>query len=255
MRGDFPILSEVAYVTMKRMSGLTVVITLLLLLLPPGGWCGSSDSRASRFSVYSHGFRIGEATSVCSLAGNGDRATCRLSNFTRIHATFLLRSYSLENHEEALVGRDGTLRYTRSCRENGHPFTVEGTLENNEFRIRVAENRSVRTIVIPRESYDYTTMECPERFLKREGEKISLRLLDFEALEVVMRHYTWVRSEELRVHGRSYTFRVIEFEDKNKKCRRWIRNDDVGVMIARQEGTGKAGSYSAKLVEYKTLLF
>jgi hypothetical protein len=255
MRGDLPILAEVVYATMKRLCALTVVITLLQLLLPLEGWCGSGDSRASRFSVYSHGFRIGEATSVCSLVGSGDRATCRLSNFTRIHARFLVRSYSLENHEEALVGRDGTLRYTRSCRENGHPFTVEGALENNEFRIRVAENRAVRTIVIPRERYDYTTMDCPERFLKREGETVSLRLLDFEALDVVTRHYTWVRSEELRVNGRSYTFRVIEFEDKNKRCRRWIRSDDVGVMIARQEGTGKAGSYSVRLVEYKTLLF
>lgn len=205
--------------------------------------------------MYSHGFRIGEATSVCSLVGSGDHASCKLSNFTKINARFLLRSYSLENHEEALVGRDGTLRYTRSCRENGHPLTVEGALENNEFRIRVAENRGVRTIVIPRERYDYTTVECPERFLKREGEKVSLRLLDFEALEVVTRHYTWVRSEEVRINGKSYTFRVIDFEDKNKKCRRWIRSDDLGVMIARQEGSGKAGSYSAKLVEYKMLLF
>lgn len=237
---------------MKRLSALTVLIALLL---PLAGWCGNSDSRASRFTVYSHGFRIGEATSVCSLVGNGDRSTCRFSNFTRINATFLVRSYSLENREEALVGRDGTLRYTRTCRENGHPLTVEGALENNEFRIRVAETRGVRTIVIPRERYDYTTVECPERFLKREGEKVSLRLLDFEALEVVTRHYTWVRSEELRINGKSYTFRVIEFEDKNKKCRRWIRSDDAGVMIARQEGSGKAGSYSARLVEYKSLLF
>lgn len=230
-------------------------MTLLLLSLAPAGWCGGGDSRESRFAVYSHGFRIGEATALCSLAGSGERATCRFSTSTRIHATLLLRSYSLENHEEALVGRDGTLRYARSCRENGHPFAVEGGLENNEFRIRVTESRGVRTIVIPRGSYDCTTMECPEIQLKHEGEKVSLRLLDFEALEVVTRHYTWVRSEELRINGRSYTFRVIEFEDKNKRCRRWIRSDDVGVMIARQEGSGRAGSYSARLVEYRTPLF
>lgn len=249
--------TEVSESTMKRLPCHVVAFSLLIvaLLLSRSGWCLAGDSGASRFSIYSHGFRIGEATTVCSLTGSGDRTTCRFSNSTRIHASFLVRSYSLEKHEEALVGKGGTLRYTRSCRENGHSLAVEGALENNEFRIRVTENRDVRTIVIPRGRYDYTTMECPEIYLKREGEKVTLRLLDFDTLEVVTRHYTWLRSEELRVGGKSYTFRVVEFEDKNKRCRRWIRSDDAGVMIARQEGNGKGGSYSARLIEYKSLLF
>jgi hypothetical protein len=235
---------------MKQRLGYVLAVSLLTLL-STGVWGGSSDSRESRFAVYSHGFRIGEATSVCSLAGNGDNTTYKFSNTTRVNANFLLRSYSLEKHEDALVGRDGTLRYTRSSKENGHAVTIEGALENDEFRIRVIEKKVTRILSIPRERYDYTTMECPEIHMKREGEKMTVRLLDFEALEVVTRHYSWVRSEELQVGGKSYTFRVIDFDDKNKKCRRWIRIDDVGVMIARQEGTGKSGAYSVKLVEYK----
>jgi hypothetical protein len=223
----------------------------LLMLFSTGVWGGNSDSRESRFTVYSHGFRIGEATSVCSLTGNGDHVTYKFSNTTKVNANFLLRSYSLEKHEDALVGRDGTLRYTRSSKENGHAVTIEGALENAEFHIKVIEKKVARTLSIPRERYDYTTMECPEIHMKREGERMTVRLLDFEALDVVTRRYTWVRSEDLQIGGKTYTFRVIDFEDKNKKCRRWIRVDDVGVMIARQVGSGKNGAYSLKLVEYK----
>ena len=226
----------------------------LAALLSTGVWGGNSDSRESRFAVYSHGLRIGEATSVCSLAGNGENATYTFSTTTRVNANFLVSSYLLDNHEDAVVGRSGTLRYSRTARENGNAFTVEGALENNAFRLKVTEHNTARTLTIPRERYDYTAMECPEIRMKREGEKMTVRLLDFEALEVVTRNYTWVRSEDLQVGGKTYTFRVVDFEDKNKKCRRWIRVDDVGVMIARQEGSGKKGAYSAKLLDYKSPL-
>ena len=215
------------------------------------GWSGNGDSRESRFTVYSHGFRVGEAVSHCSMTGNGDNATVLFSNTTKVNASFLVKSYLLDNHEDAVVGKIGTLRYSRTMRENGRQRVVEGALENSSFRIKVTEQASVRRLAIPRESYDYTTMECPEIHMKREGEKMAVRLLDFEMLEVVVRHYNWVRTEELRIGGKTYSFRVVDFEDKNKKGRRWIRVDDVGVMIARQEGSGRSGSYSARLVEYK----
>ena len=234
---------------------LAIAFAIAIFMLPAQGVrSGNSETRESRFSVYSHGLRIGEATSVCSLSNSGEHNSFRFSNSTRINANFLIRSYSLENHEDAVVGKEGTLRYSRSGKENGVATTVEGALENNEFRLRITENNSPRTLAIPRERYDYTTMECPEIRLKHEGEKMTARLLDLENLEVVTRHYNWVRSEELQIGGRKYTFRVVDFEDKNKKCRRWVRPDNVGVMIARQEGQGKSGAYSVKLVEYKSLV-
>lgn len=223
-------------------------------LLVPGVWGGNSDSRESRFAVYSHGLRIGEATAVCSQAGRGDSAIYTFSNTTKVSAHFLVHSYLLDNHEDAVVGKAGTLRYSRTVKENGNAVTVEGALENNAFRLKVTDQNSARVLSIPRERYDYTAVDCPEIHMKREGERMTVRLLDFEALEVVTRHYTWVRSEALHVGGKTYTFRVVDYEDKNKKCRRWIRVDDVGVMIARQEGSGKKGAYSVKLVEYRAPL-
>ncbi len=235
---------------MKRWFGYVLMVSFFTLLAT-GVWGGTSDSRESHFTVYSHGFRIGESTSLCSLTGSKDHIAYKFSNTTKVNANFLLHSYTMEKHEDALVGKDGTLRYTRFSKENGNAVTVEGALENAEFRIKVIEKKVARTLSIPRERYDYTTMECPEIHMKREGEKMTVRLLDFEALDVVTRRYTWIRSENLQVGGKTYSFRVIDFEDKNKKCRRWIRADEVGVMIARQEGSGKSGAYSVKLVEYK----
>ncbi|NVN91709.1 MAG: hypothetical protein HXX11_14045 [Desulfuromonadales bacterium] len=238
---------------MKYLFACLLALTLGAFL-SSGVWGGNSDTRESRFAVYSHGFRIGEATAVCSLAGNGDSAIYTFSNTTKVTANFLVHSYLLDNHEDAVVGKGGTLRYSRTVKENGNAVTVEGALENNAFRLKVTEQNTSRVLSIPRERYDYTAVECPEIHMKREGEMMTVRLLDFEALEVVTRHYTWVRSEALHVGGKTYTFRVVDFEDKNKKCRRWIRVDDVGVMIARQEGSGKKGAYSVKLVEYKSPL-
>src|SRR6185369_4398152 len=113
------------------------------------------------------------------------------------------------------------------------------------------ESNARRVLNFPRDQYDYTTMECPELHLKKEGDKMSARLLDLETLEIVTRRYTWVRSEEVQVGSMKHDFMVIDFEDKNKKCRRWIKPDALGAIIARQEGRGKFGSYSVRMVDYR----
>ncbi len=212
-------------------------------------WSSSADKRASRFSIHSHGIRIGDASSTCS---RGDDNTIIFSNATRIEANFIVRSYSLDSKEYAVVGKNGTVSYSRTSLENGKSTVAKGLLENGQFKLNIMENDVKRSTFIPRTEYDFTTMECPETLLTQVGEKKSIRLLDLENMEVVKRHYTWIRNEEVRIRGKSYNCRVIDFEDKNKKCRRWIRPDDLGVMVARQDGSGKAGTYSVRMVEYKS---
>ncbi len=63
-----------------------------------------------------------------------------------------------------------------------------------------------------------------------------MRLLDLETLSVVTRRYTWVRSEDVTVDGKRIRCRVIDFEDPNKKCRRWISAGEPGVIITRSRG-------------------
>jgi hypothetical protein len=68
---------------------------------------------------------------------------------------------------------------------------------------------------------------------------------------VVTRHYRWVKSEDVAVDGRRVRCRVIDFEDPNKKCRRWIAPDEAGALVVRQDGSGKDGSYSIRLTKFK----
>lgn len=231
--------------------GILIAFTLALItLLTTIARSGISGTKESHFNVYSHGFRIGKVTSSNSLSADAASNTLKYSSSANINAYFIVSSYTLETYEEALIAKEGTLRYSRSNTENGHSSHVEGILENNAFVVTVTENNASRVFTFPRGDFDYTTMECPELHIKKAGDKMSARLLDLETVEIVTRRYTWVRSEEIPVGPVKYNFRVIDFEDRNKKCRRWIRPDAIGAMVARQDGHGKFGSYSVRMVEY-----
>ncbi|MCM2359954.1 MAG: hypothetical protein NDI77_17515 [Geobacteraceae bacterium] len=44
---------------------------------------------------------------------------------------------------------------------------------------------------------------------------------------------------------------MVDFEDPNKKCRRWIRPDELGAIVVRQDGKGKEGSYSLRMTQLR----
>ncbi len=166
---------------------------------------------------------------------------------TRVNADLLVMSYTLEGEEEARIAPEGTVAYRKRWQENGKPHEVEGRLEGETFRcVAKGSDAGNHTVSIPRGSYDATTMDCPELRLKAEGERMTLRLLDLEACEVLPRTYRWVRSERAMVSRVNDLFRVIEFRDRNKSGTRWILPDSVGVRIARQDGESSKGSYSVR---------
>ena len=96
---------------------------------------------------------------------------------------------------------------------------------------------------------DFTTMDCPELRIKAEGESLTVRILDLELCEVVMRSYRWVKSERVTLNGVADHFRVVEFHDLNKAGTRWILPDMVGVRIARQDGKTRNGAYSVRAID------
>ncbi len=210
-----------------------------------------AETRESNYTVHAKGLKVGELRSVCSLVPRNEKKALKYEATTRIHADFLVYSYKLDTQEEALVGEEGTVRYRRTTRENGNVCQVEGRLDHGRFLLDISENGARRTMSVGREQYDCTTMECPEVTLQREGEEKALRLLDLETLVVVTRRYRWVKSEDVVVDGKRINCRVIDFEDPNKKCRRWIRPDELGAIIARQDGKGKGGSYSLRMAHLK----
>lgn len=227
-----------------------MMVALALVLLGAPSARTSEGTKESRYKIYSRGLRVGELTSTISHQPGSDGKILKFASTCSIKANFVVYSYAMENREEAMVGENGTVSYLRTERENDTKRRVEGKLVDGRFHLQVQENGSTRSVVIDRNRYDATTMECPEVAIKKEGDRLELRLLDFETLSVVTRKYTWVKSEEVTLGGKTFRCRVIDFEDANKKCRRWIKPDDPGVIITRQDGRGKNGSYSLRMTDY-----
>jgi hypothetical protein len=105
----------------------------------------------------------------------------------------------------------------------------------------------MRSIVVPRNSYDYTTMECPEAHLDfSDKTHVTLNILDVEKMAVVKREYRLVRNEHYTVAGKEFPCRVIDYTDLNKKARRWISWDGSAVVMYRQDSRGEKNSYSVQ---------
>jgi len=234
---------------LQKRSGFLIagLFTLLLVWSANDSLAESFESRESDYFVYAKGLKVGELKTVCAAESAEGRRMVKFHSDMRINADFIVYSYALATTEEAIVGDGGTLRYRQTTRENDKLRQVDGRFENDSFHLELKENGTSRTLVIARNEYDFTTMECPEIRLKKEGDELALRLLDLETLSVVTRRYRWIRCEDVVVNGKRFRCRVIDFEDVNKKCRRWITEDNLGVIIARQDGNGKTGSYSLRM--------
>lgn len=217
-----------------------------------GSTANPAAMKESSYNIFSRGIRVGELKTVCSLIPYNEKKALKFESTTRVNANFLIYSYKLDADESALVSDEGTVRYQRTTREKNSVCQVEGRLEQGRFLLDIRENGIKRTLAVNRERYDYTTIECPEITMKHEGDEMKLRLLDLETLMVVTRAYRWVKSEDITVNGQQIHCRVIDFEDPNKRGRRWIRPDEVGAVIMRQVGTGKNGSYSLRIAHMKS---
>lgn len=239
--------------TARLRTVLPLLLLLTLLLWPKAGQSlASADSRESRYEIVSHGFRVGTLQTNFSLVPFDGHQALKYSSVTHIHASLLFYSLDAETKEEAVVDDDATVSYRRNSRRNGSSTDVTGRAEKDGFHLDVTADGVKRSLVFDRKLYDHTTMECPELLLKHEGDEMTERILDFETLSIVTRHYRWVRTEDVAVGEGKVRCRVIDFEDQNKKGRRWIRQDGLGVIIARQDGTGKDGSYSLRMTKLNT---
>ncbi|MDD2944043.1 MAG: hypothetical protein PHC51_13890, partial [bacterium] len=166
---------------------------------------------------------------------------------TVVKASFLWMWYNLDTTEKGTLQKGGLVSYSRKGRENGATIDIEGRLENSSFRFDAHEQGVARSVIIPRSSYDYTTMECPEARQDFSGKaEVSLRILDVEKMAVVKRDYRLVSTAQYTVAGKEYPCRVVDYSDRNKKARRWIAWDGTTVVMYRQDGRGEKDSYSVR---------
>jgi hypothetical protein len=209
---------------------------------------GFHKVRESFYSVYSHGFKVGEVKAVCEPLPVDNKKRFRFHSETTVQASFLFYSYNLAKTEEALVTDDGAYYYKRTSMQNGKGQQVEGQLQRNGFVFTIEENGEKHTQFIGRDEYDSTTMDCPEVTMGPEEKEKIIRVLDFEHLKVLKRSYKWLKNEDIQVEGKPVQCKVIEFADAYKRCRRWVKIDELGVLVVRQDGNGKDGSYSTRIV-------
>jgi hypothetical protein len=223
---------------------LTVAICLVPACLLSAG---NNSKTVARYKVSSMGLAIGDVTTTQRLTGDSGTANIHFETRTAVKASFLWMGYQQDTIEKGTLQKQNLVSYVRKGQENGATIDIEGRLENSSFRFEVREKGVMRSIVIPRSSYDYTTMECPEAQMDFSGKaEVSLRILDVEKMAVVKRDYRLVRTSQYAVGGKEYPCRIVDFSDINKKARRWIAWDGTAVVMYRQDGRGEKDSYSVR---------
>jgi hypothetical protein len=206
------------------------------------------QGRTMRYRVTSRGLGVGEMKTVISPTRHAGARAVRFESSLDIAANLLFFKVNSSTREDAVIGESGALSYQRKSQDNGKSSEVEAVLDGGEFRFKLYENGLARSVTVPRSSYDFTTMDCPETTMKREGDRMEVRLLNLEQGRVVTRKFHWIKNEELAIGGKRLHCRVVDFEDAENSCRRWVSCGAGGVVIVRQDGKGKHGTYSLRMV-------
>jgi hypothetical protein len=221
----------------------------LVLFLTPGLLFSArnSEKTVALYNVSSRGFSIGEIATTQRRTEENGVVTVLFETRTAVKASFLWMGYHQDTIEKGTLLKKELVSYSRKGQDNGATIDVEGRLENSAFRFDVREQKAMHSIVIPRNSYDYTTMECPEAHLDfTDKSQITLNILDVEKMAVVKREYHLVRNENYTIAGKEYPCRVVDYTDLNKKARRWINWDGSAVVMYRQDSRGGKNAYSVQ---------
>ena len=228
--------------------GFQLPLLFFLFLIPSvASYAGMPVKTVAHYNVSSMGISIGDVTTTQRLTDENGASTAHFETRTSVRASFLWMGYQLSSTEKGTLLNGALASYSHKGQENGVAVDVEGRFENAAFRFDVREQGMARSVVIPRSSYDYTTMECPEARLDFAGKtQVTLRILDVEKMAVVKREYRLVRTEQYTVGGKEYPCRVIDYSDQNKNARRWINWDGTAVVMYRQDSRGEKNSYSVQ---------
>ena len=141
--------------------------------------------------------------------------------------------------------QNGVRRFLSRAVVDGDSVDIVGQREDEVFAFQVRTEDETTRIEIPRESYDTTSAENPVPLLSADGDRVRLRVLDLDRLEVFERRFTWIRSERVDVEGNPILCRVIEFEDPYEAGTQWVAAD--GTLI-KETGTDEDGPYVVERV-------
>jgi hypothetical protein len=234
-------------IIIKGIRDLLAAMAILCLITFDSSSAGVPVRTVAHYRVSSMGLSIGDVTTTQRMTGEGSVASIHFETRTAVKASFLWMGYQLDTIEKGTLLNGALVSYSRKGRENGTSIDIEGRFEHSSFRFDVREQGVTRSVVIPRSSYDYTTMECPEARLDLSDKtQVTMRMLDVEKLAVVKREYRLVRNAHYTVAGKEYPCRIVDYADQNKKARRWTTWDGSAVVMYRQDGKGEKDSYSVQ---------
>jgi uncharacterized protein (UPF0262 family) len=221
---------------------------VVLCLIPLFAYsAGNSVKTVAHYTVTSKGFNVGDVTTTQRSSEEGGVFNVHFETRTAVKASFLWMGYHLDTLEKGTLRNGELVSYSRKGIENGNSFDIEGRHELSSFRFDVHEHGATHSIIIPRNSYDHTTMECPEARLDFSDKKpITLRVLDVEKMAVVKRDYHLVQNTVYSIGGKEFPCRIIDLLDQSKNARRWIIWDGSAVVMYRQDGKGDKNSYSVR---------
>jgi hypothetical protein len=208
----------------------------------------SLQGRTMHYRVTSRGLGVGAMKTVIAPAHHAGARAVRFESHLDIAANLLFFKVNSSTREDAVIGEHGALSYKRKSQDDGKSSEVDAVLEGGVFRFKLSDSGVARSVAVPRSDYDFTTMDCPETTMKREGDSMEVRLLNLEKGRIVTRKFHWIKNEDLEVGGKPLHCRVVDFEDAENSARRWVSCGAGGVVIVRQDGKGKHGSYSLRLV-------
>jgi hypothetical protein len=220
----------------------TLPVVVLCALLA-GAAADLPSASVTTYTLHSRGLRVGSVrTERERILTNGQEAV-RCGVTTHVRVNLLVVRHNLEANEVYVSSGGRPLAYEHVRRENGEERAIRGVREGDRFVFLVTENGATTTSVVHDADYDAVGMEGPELALSEPGATNTLRVLDVGAARVIERSYCWIRSED--------GLRVVEYADANKSGTRWVRGDEFGLFIARQEGREKSGSYSMRMTDAK----
>lgn len=221
----------------------------VFLLLGAAPAKSSVEGEEIHYEVTTLGFQIGDVQVAQKSGGHANAPEIYYENKTDVRASFLWLHYRHSQFERAVLHGENLIRYSRQGINDDASVSVEGKLLAGAFHLQVTEKGTHRTLLIPRNDYDHTSLECPEAFIDFDaGGRATLRLLDMEYLEIVTRHYQLVRKDVYRLGDKEYPCRVVDISDIHKSCRRWIGRVGDTVIMFRQDGNSDQGSYSVRAV-------
>lgn len=219
------------------------IAALGMLLLAP---VTVESANVTRYDLVSKGFTVGHVRTERSRVDRDGRPCVRCTVTTDVKVNLFFFSYALHAKETSLASDRGAIEYTREATEDGVHMETRGRLQGDTFHFEIVRNGATSTVDVATNTYDVTSMDNVELQLPHEGDARTWRVLELQDAAVAKRSYSRLPFGRVTTGTRPVECVVVEFRDPDRNARRWITTDDLGMVILRQDGTDKAGSYSMR---------